>query len=331
MPPKHLVIDCANGVGAIALRDLMSHLPSTLHLTLTHTQVDQPNLLNAQCGADYVKTHQRSPDPLLPDTLYASLDGDADRVIFYYHDGSQFKLLDGDKIACLFATYLQGTISNTSSIHSTKVSLGVVQTAYANGQSTQYLNQLGVSVVCVPTGVKHLHAAAHQFDIGVYFEANGHGTILFQSPWLSPLSNLLNPTVGDAIADVLAVMVVLEKLQWKVSQWDQLFQEWPNQLWKVHVHDRKIFTTTNAERSLVSPPSIQKWMDQAVNKVNGRAFVRPSGTENVVRVYAEAPTLDACLWLGQTVAGLVFDLGGGAGERPSSFLKWEEANEVKKD
>jgi len=32
-------------------------------------------------------------------------------------------------------------------------------------------------VLCVPTGVKHLHHAAGQFDIGVYFEANGHGTV----------------------------------------------------------------------------------------------------------------------------------------------------------
>jgi len=32
-------------------------------------------------------------------------------------------------------------------------------------------------VVCVSTGVKHLHHAAKQFDIGVYFEANGHGTV----------------------------------------------------------------------------------------------------------------------------------------------------------
>ena len=34
-------------------------------------------------------------------------------------------------------------------------------------------------MVCVPTGVKHLHHAAMQFDIGVYFEANGHGTVGF--------------------------------------------------------------------------------------------------------------------------------------------------------
>lgn len=36
-----------------------------------------------------------------------------------------------------------------------------------------------IPVACVHTGVKHLHHKAQEFDIGVYFEANGHGTVLF--------------------------------------------------------------------------------------------------------------------------------------------------------
>lgn len=36
-----------------------------------------------------------------------------------------------------------------------------------------------VPVACVPTGVKHLHHKASDYDVGIYFEANGHGTLLF--------------------------------------------------------------------------------------------------------------------------------------------------------
>lgn len=64
----------------------------------------------------------------------------------------------------------------------TKVNLklGLVQTAYANGASTDYIQEtLNVPVACTPTGVKHLHHRAQEFDIGVYFEANGHGTVVF--------------------------------------------------------------------------------------------------------------------------------------------------------
>lgn len=34
-------------------------------------------------------------------------------------------------------------------------------------------------MACVPTGVKYLHHKALEYDVGVYFEANGHGTIVF--------------------------------------------------------------------------------------------------------------------------------------------------------
>lgn len=37
-----------------------------------------------------------------------------------------------------------------------------------------------VPVSCVPTGVKYLHHKANDYDVGIYFEANGHGTILFK-------------------------------------------------------------------------------------------------------------------------------------------------------
>lgn len=36
---------------------------------------------------------------------------------------------------------------------------------------------LQVPVYCTKTGVKHLHHKAQEFDLGVYFEANGHGTV----------------------------------------------------------------------------------------------------------------------------------------------------------
>lgn len=55
------------------------------------------------------------------------------------------------------------------------------------------------------------------------------------------------------------------------------------------VRDRNAFTTTDAERKLVTPAGAQALIDEEVKKYEGgRAFVRPSGTEDCVRVYAEA-------------------------------------------
>ena len=58
-----------------------------------------------------------------------------------------------------------------------------MQTAYANGASTRYLTKtLGLRVVKTATGVKHLHKAAEEVDVGVYFEANGAPTLVVHSP-----------------------------------------------------------------------------------------------------------------------------------------------------
>lgn len=55
--------------------------------------------------------------------------------------------------------------------------------------------------------------------------------------------------------------------------------------------DRRVIDTTDAERRAVSPAGLQEAIDSLVkNYREARSFVRPSGTEDVVRVYAEAET-----------------------------------------
>ncbi|CAJ1419360.1 unnamed protein product [Effrenium voratum] len=96
-----------------------------------------------------------------------------------------------------------------------------------------------------------------------------------------------------------------------------MYNDLPNRLIKVVVADRAVFETTDAERICVQPRGLQEEIDKCVAKVpKGRAFVRPSGTEDVVRVYAEAETVDDMLKLTQEVVDLAFDLGGGVGSRP---------------
>ena len=43
---------------------------------------------------------------------------------------------------------------------------------------------LGLEVVFTPKGVKYLHEKAIKYDIGIYFKANGNGTILFSEYFL---------------------------------------------------------------------------------------------------------------------------------------------------
>ena len=81
--------------------------------------------------------------------------------------------------------------------------VGIVQTAYANGSSSRYMREeLGTTVLLAKTGVKHLHHLAEQFDVGIYFEANGHGTILFKESLLQQLAEVCTtlPTACKAQA-----------------------------------------------------------------------------------------------------------------------------------
>jgi phosphoacetylglucosamine mutase len=306
-----ITIDAANGIGGPKVQLLARHVDDLVDISVVNGDYEQPSKLNLNCGADFVKTQQRAPHGIDPQKLklYASFDGDADRIIFFYVDSEgHFRLLDGDKIATLAAAFLGELVAETGA----GLRIGVVQTAYANGSSTEYLESvLKVPVVCTPTGVKHLHSAAHNFDIGVYFEANGHGTVLFHpdaivklqtfqvsSPaqksaidTLLALSDLVNQTVGDALSDLLLVLAILTFKQWSPADWNESYTDLPNRLLKVEVKDRTQFTTTNAERTLVTPGELQVQIDELVKKYSqARCFVRASGTENVVRVYAEALT-----------------------------------------
>lgn len=111
-------------------------------------------------------------------------------------------------------------------------------------------------VACASTGVKHLHHKALEYEIGVYFEANGHGTVIFSKEAkeklktalktasderkaalesLLTLIDVINETVGDAISDMLLVETILHARGWDIMQWESSYTDLPNRLLKVTV------------------------------------------------------------------------------------------------
>ncbi|KAI0009762.1 Phosphoacetylglucosamine mutase [Xylariaceae sp. FL0662B] len=331
-----LSVDCSNGVGGPKLAELLKYndvKKTGLEVKVHNDDVLRPEVLNLDCGADFVKTRQRAPPhpKPAPGERWCSLDGDADRLIYYWVDPeSGFFMLDGDRIATLAASFI-ADLFHTAGLEG-HLRIGIIQTAYANGASTKYVEQhLQLPVVCTPTGVKHLHHAACSYDIGVYFEANGHGTVLFspdairafknkapQSPAqrdalevLSALADLINQTVGDAISDMLMVEVILAHKAWSLRDWVMTYQDLPNRLVRVEVADKDLFQTTDAERKLSHPEHCQDEIDQCVKKyTNARSFARASGTENACRVYAEAATRSEADELANKVAAIVKKYGG---------------------
>lgn len=392
-----LVIDCANGVGAAAAQSLARAFEGILQFELRNTGADAASaaLLNDGCGAEHVQKGRLPPAGFTADSCAgarcASLDGDADRLVYFYWASSgEWRLLDGDKIASLSASFLGDLLraaglqvtgepcvnvffdpahvifeSNPSAppppahvcrshaphgssdaahgserarecsapaealeaLRSMPVSIGIVQTAYANGASSDYMRgALGLPTAIAKTGVKFVHAAAAAYDIGVYFEANGHGTVLFHPAFLARLetaveghtesgalaaalgsataatalrqllsvSRVVNQAVGDALSDALFIEAVLTLKGWSVRDWDGIYEDLPSRQAKLAVPDRTAFVPVADETRLVTPADVQAAVDARVAATpHGRAFVRPSGTEDVVRFYAEAATQDA--------------------------------------
>lgn len=94
-----------------------------------------------------MKIRQAPPSnvPVIHNARCVSIDGDADRIVYYYVDEmKKFHLLDGDRIATLTAEYLKELIEASG----LDVKLGIVQTAYANGASTAYISEVLVSETC---------------------------------------------------------------------------------------------------------------------------------------------------------------------------------------
>jgi phosphoacetylglucosamine mutase len=374
-PRRDLVVDCACGVGGLMIPRLNKILEryyveggilfneSLVQLIPINLPGDGP--LNDKCGAEYVQKQQKLPkiysriDFNVPSHYVASLDGDADRIVFHYKDRQgRFSLLDGDKIAVLISSFLQEEINALADVvpEAKEIRCGIVQTAYANGASTHYLkNVVRTKVIIAKTGVKHVHSAAHDnFDVGTYFEANGHGTVLFGSKFydllakaeqklmfasrsmrsniawqrLRVLPSLINQAVGDALSDLFIVDAILYLKDLTCHDWNQIYRDLPSRQCKVKVVDRSVIHTNENETKATQPTNLQPAIDAAMravatkNSVNAtpRAFVRPSGTENVVRIYAEAASQKEADALATESAAIIYKLCNGVGDLPNFTL-----------
>lgn len=199
---EFIVVDGSYGIGAISVINqsmaLNKIMPDILHVDLRNNAFD--GSVNDGCGAEYVQKKQSPPIGINHEKdvgkILCSFDGDADRIVFhsYLTRNNKWTLLDGDKIAALFSLFISKEFKE--SYLDKEFKLGVVQTAYANGASTIYLQNNNIPYIMAKTGVKYLHHKAQEYDLGIYFEANGHGTVLFSEKLLKKLQSWENLSEG---------------------------------------------------------------------------------------------------------------------------------------
>ncbi len=181
--------------------------------------------------------------------------------------------------------------------------------------------------------MKYLEKAVHGFDVGIYWEPNGHGTVLYTdafrkrlearptdceaSQFLLQLGRLANQAVGDGVADLLIVVAILMRTGMKFKDWINEYKEKNVSNCVVRVQDKSVVTTEDFDRRVAGPQRLRDGIEDIVRTREGvRVFVRPSGTEDVVRVFAEADSQACADQVAEDVARIVFDTCDGVGNRP---------------
>lgn len=308
---SNIVVDCANGVGASTLDRIFKHDDIVMcRPVLINYNIENVVKLNNRCGSDYIMTSADYHHKMLlsginesfdkntlfrENTLHAAFDGDADRIVFYLYDHATIKVITGDHISLLILRYVLGIIERRQ----LDISIALVHTGYSNGGFIKAVDDIihnnkdhNIKRIITPTGVKNLIEAASHYDIGIYFESNGHGSVIINNDHnieeLSILRLLFNQIIGDAIMNLIGVTYILHHLQLSISQFSNLYKDRDSLLIKVHVKDKNIYKTTYDQTTLLEPIEIANTIDSIMKSYPGcRSIVRASGTEDVVRLYVE--------------------------------------------
>jgi phosphoglucosamine mutase len=248
-----IAMDCANGatyqLAPLVLRELGARVDAI--------GVD-PNGTNI--NEDVGSTH---PEGLVAhvQAMHADVgiafDGDGDRVLFVDADGA---ICDGDDLIYVLATDWQ---------QSGRLRGPVVGTLMSNFGLERALGERGIGFVRAKVGDRHVHQALLKHDGVLGGEASGH------------LLCLDRANTGDGIVSALQVLEVLRRRKMTLREALRGMQRVPQETINVRF---------DSGARPVESPGVQAALALAQRAVEGRgrAFLRPSGTEPVVRVTVEA-------------------------------------------
>ncbi len=252
----HVVLDAANGaasyVGPEALR------AAGAAVGVINAAPDGTNI-NEGCGS----TH---PEGLVAEVVATgasvglALDGDADRVVAVDESGA---VVDGDQIMAMVALDLRerGLLRNGA----------IAVTVMSNLGLRRALGAAGIGVVETQVGDRHVLAAMRDSGLSLGGEQSGH--VIFGDV----------ATTGDGVLTGLMILDCMARSGRPLSELARVMTRLPQVLDSVRLGSRMALDTDERVRDAIA---------RVENRLGsrGRVLVRPSGTEPVIRVMAEAPT-----------------------------------------
>jgi phosphoglucosamine mutase len=248
-----IALDCANGATYRAAPEIFRRLGAAV--TVLADAPDGRNI-NAGCGSTHVAQLVATVRDGGHDAGFA-FDGDGDRVLAVDRHGA---LVDGDELVALAALHLRAQDRLPGG--------GVVVTVMTNFGFHAAMRGAGVAVATTRVGDRYVLEELRERSWGLGGEQSGHIIDMGFVP------------SGDGIASAL---LTLEALAGRDLAERDAMVKLPQRLVNVPVADRD---AAMASRALSAATA----REAAALDGRGRVLVRPSGTEQLVRVMVEAPT-----------------------------------------
>ncbi|MGR3766531.1 phosphoglucosamine mutase [Rossellomorea sp. NS-SX7] len=267
----HIALDCAHG----ATSSLATHLFADLDADIS-TMGASPDGLNINEGVG--STHPESLAEMVKEKgadVGLAFDGDGDRIIAVDEHGN---IVDGDQIMYICGKYLksEGRLKQST----------VVSTVMSNLGFHKGLEEHGIQSIQTAVGDRYVVEEMKTNGYNLGGEQSGH--IIF----------LDYNTTGDGLLTGIQLVNIMKVTGKSLSELAGEMQKFPQKLVNVRVTDKHHVTDNEKVKSVIGK------VEEEMNG-NGRILVRPSGTEPLVRVMAEAPTEELCTQYVDEIAQVV--------------------------
>ncbi len=257
---KRVGLDCANGSSWQIAKGVFDALGAKTYVI--NAQPDGLNI-NENCGSTHIEVLRKFVLENQLDVGFA-YDGDADRCIAVDEYGN---VCDGDTIMYVCGAHLakQGKLSGNT----------VVATVMSNIGLFKALDKLGIGYEKTDVGDKYVSACMQEHGYALGGEQSGH--VIFSE----------YSATGDGINTSLRIMQALVETGKSLAELAKPLKIYPQLLKNVKVEDKHAVMEHEAVKAAAADV-------EAALEGEGRALIRASGTEPLVRVMVEAPTIELC-------------------------------------
>ncbi|GAB4113848.1 MAG: phosphoglucosamine mutase [Candidatus Caldatribacteriota bacterium] len=248
-----IVLDCANGATYEVAAKIFNQLEA--QLIVINNQPNGTNI-NLNCGSTQVEGLRREVVKQKADMGFA-FDGDGDRVIAIDEKGN---IVDGDQIMAVCALNL---LQKDQLPHRR-----VVTTIMSNLGFDRLISQAGGNVIRTTVGDRYVLEAMLKSGAILGGEQSGH--IIF----------LNHHNTGDGILTSLQLLKVIKEEEKSLSELAGVLKKYPQIMLNFPVKNKTDFLYQD---------NVLKIIQEAEKELEGkgRIFIRPSGTEPLIRILLE--------------------------------------------